>query len=72
MQHVCQPHCPCRIDLDRATAALERSTQLLANVSLAESLEIIEAYCAGVRAAEAKLSGAIAAYRDHFSDAATE
>jgi hypothetical protein len=68
--HPCDEACSCRANLDEAAATLQLSTNLLARVAFSGRQDVIEAYYAGVRAAEAKLAGAIAAYRDHLADAA--
>lgn len=69
MPHKCEPTCECRQDLEAAVAALEQSTRLLSVFVFADSDELIEKYYAGVRAAKAKLAGAMAAYRDHLIEA---
>jgi hypothetical protein len=55
--------------LDAAGAALEKSTRLFSAFIFSESTEVIETYYAAVRAAEAKLKGAMASYRDHLTEA---
>lgn len=67
--HRCDAACECRKDLDAALAALKASTRLLEAFILTESLELIEKHHAGVRAAHIRLTGAIAAFRDHTMEA---
>jgi hypothetical protein len=69
MAHECSPACECRMDLDAATAALEISSRLLSAFVLTESTDLIEKYYGAVRASEVKLRGAMAAYRDHLTEA---
>ncbi|HEX4274725.1 MAG TPA: hypothetical protein VHZ74_05195 [Bryobacteraceae bacterium] len=57
------------MDLDAATVALEASTRLLTTFVSSGTLDLIEKYYATVRASEAKLKGAMAAYRDHLEEA---
>jgi hypothetical protein len=55
--------------LDAAVAALTEASQILSALILSGSDEIIEARFASVRMAWVKVTGALAAYRDHFADA---
>lgn len=71
MRHVCSSTCECRIDLDAAIAALEASTRILKDSMMLDSLDLIETCYARVRGAKAKTAGALAAYRDHFTEPET-
>jgi hypothetical protein len=67
--HACTPACPCRINLNAAVRALEEASSILSVSILSGSDEIIETRFASVRMAWVKAVGALAAYRDHFSEA---
>jgi hypothetical protein len=67
--HVCTPECECKIGLDAAVIALTEASQILSASIVSGSDEIIEARFASVRMAWVKVTGALAAYRDHFADA---
>ncbi len=69
MSHSCQPGCPCRIDVDKAIAALDLSSRILANAILKDGIDIIETRYAAVRACQAILAGSMAAFRDHLIEA---
>ena len=68
MEHTCGPACECRMDLNAAAAGLAEASRLLSQSVLSDSDDVIELYYAFVRAAKAKFSGAMAAYRDHLQD----
>jgi hypothetical protein len=69
MKHECGAACECRQDLDAALAALESSARLLSAFIFAGPIDLIDTYYATVRAAEAKLKGAMTAYREHLLEA---
>jgi len=58
--------CDCRKGLNAAIAALDHSTRMLAAFVFSGSIEVVETHYAKVRAAEARLKGAMGAYRDHL------
>jgi hypothetical protein len=69
MKHFCGPECACRVDLDRAAAALTEASRLLSASIMVSSVDLIESCYAGVRVAKAKVHGAIGAYVEHLTDA---
>jgi hypothetical protein len=69
VEHACTTNCECRTDLIAATAALEEASRLLLASIFSRSEDVIETRFAFVKAAKVKLSGAFAAYQDHFVEA---
>jgi hypothetical protein len=70
MIHKCAQDCPCRKDFDAAAIALADASRLLSESILISSDDLIESCYAVVRAAQAKVQGARAAYRDHLTETA--
>ncbi len=64
--HECGPKCDCRKDLEAALAGLESSTRLLSAFLFAGPIDLIDKHYATVRFAEAKLKGALHAYKEHL------
>jgi hypothetical protein len=69
MAHLCTRNCACKIDLNMAAAALAEASRLLSVSILSGSSETIELRFARVTAEKVKTNGALAAYRDHFTEA---
>jgi hypothetical protein len=69
MKHFCGSECACRADLDKAAVALAEASRLLSASIMVSSVDLIESCYAGVRAAKAKVHGAMAAYVDHLQEA---
>jgi hypothetical protein len=66
MPQECEPACPCQTDLCTALAELNDYTELLSTTLAAESRESIERRYAELRAAQARVRGAMANYLDHL------
>jgi hypothetical protein len=66
--HTCSRECPCRIDLDAAVVALNESSRALLGSILCTSDDLIERRFAELKMVWAKVNGAHANYRDHFSE----
>jgi hypothetical protein len=64
----CGPECKARLDLDKAAAGLAEASRLLSGSTCSDSVEVIDTYYAFVRAAKARVSGALMAYREHLLD----
>ena len=64
--HVCGPKCDCRAELIDAATRLSEAATLLASTVSAGSNDRIELHYALVRAAKAKLTGAMEEWREHL------
>ena len=62
----CAGSCECRKYLERAALGLRRSSEMLSDSISAGSDEVIEVYFARLRLAQARLTGALAAHKDHL------
>ena len=69
MAHSCGPDCECRIRLNAAADALEAATQSLVTSLGSDSDMLVDTCIASVRAAKARLMGALADFRDHQGEA---
>jgi hypothetical protein len=66
--HVCTPTCECRADLNAALDGLEAASRLLSLSILSGLDDFAEVRYTVVRCATAKVTGAFAAYREHFAE----
>lgn len=70
--HICGSKCDCRADLIDAATRLSEVATLLSSTVSAGSNDRIELHYALVRAAKAKLTGALEEWREHLRDSSPE
>jgi hypothetical protein len=71
MSHICSPACECKLKLDAALAALEKSSQLLSASVFSGADEQVEKCFTCFRSAKTTLFEALDLYNSHFADPTT-